>query len=167
MRKELTIPTQMAHIKIDTRGYPIPFFVPTINGVPNFKLASQQKQEIAINQHLCHICGKKLNKAVHYFISGPMGLQNQVCSDAAMHKECAEFSLMACPHMFFERAERKIEEDLSKPSPHIYQKPTELYLIKSNKYEAKFYKEFGYKLIHFRAIGYEKYIYIDNKLQKA
>lgn len=168
MRKDLIIPKQMSHLKIDPRGYPIPFFVPIVNGEPNFKYADHRKQELAIEKKLCHICGLKLIPKSYYFITGPMGLKNRVVTDAAMHRECAEFSLQACPHMFFQKAERKADEDMAPMAGAlIMAKPSELYLIKSDKFEARFNHQYGYKLIHFRVTGTDKFIYVDNKLQKA
>lgn len=158
------IPKQLQHLKVDERGYPIPFFVPIVKGKPEFRYMDAKKVDMAIDQHLCHICGKKLHPDYFYFISGPIGLMNGVSSDAAMHRECAEFALEVCPHMLYQKAERKVEE--SGPTPHIKKKPDCLFLIKTSKYKAKFYPEFGYRLIHYKPVGAEKYIYINNKLQK-
>jgi hypothetical protein len=166
MDKSIKIPESLSHLKVDHRGYPIPFFVPIVNGEPNFKFADQKKQILCIDKGLCHICGIKLIKGVYYFISGPLGLKNKVVTDPAMHKHCAEFALAVCPHMFFEKAERKAEVPEG-PSVHAPGKPSELYLIKSDKYEGKFHKEIGYRLVHFRVTGSDKYIYVNNKLQKA
>lgn len=165
METRFQIPANLSHLKIDARGYPIPFFVPIIEGVPNFKYADHKKQELCIAKGICHICGLKLITGNYFFITGPLGLENKVVTDPAMHKSCAEFALAACPHMFFEKAERKALPEEG-PSPHVQAKPTELYLIKSDKYNAKFYPELKYKLIHFRVISSDKYVYVDNKLSK-
>lgn len=165
MDKSIKIPATLSHLKVDHRGYPIPFFVPIVNGEPNFKYADEKKQILCIDKGLCHICGNKLIKGVYYFITSPIGLKNKVVTDPAMHKTCAEFSLAVCPHMFFEKTERKA--DVEPDGPHSPGKPSELYLIKSDKYDAKFYKEFGYRLVHFRVTVSEKYIYVNNKLQKS
>lgn len=166
-RKE--IPKCLSHLKVDERGYPIPFFVPMVEGKPQFLYMDKQKLDKAIDENLCHICGKKLHKDYHYFVSGPMGLQNKVSSDAAMHRDCAEFALAVCPHMLYKKSERKaVNPNYSfNETPIMNEKPDFLYLIKSSKYKAKFYPEFGYRLIHYNSVSAEKYIYVNNKLQKA
>lgn len=161
----IQIPANLSHLKVDKRGYPVPFFVPIVDGVPNFKYADKKKQELCINKGLCHICGLKLIAGNYFFITGPLGLQNKVVTDPAMHKSCAEFALAICPHMFYEKSERKAEPNEG-PGPHSTGKPTELYLIKADKYESKFYPQFGYKLIHFRPTNADKYVYINNQLVK-
>lgn len=162
----IEIPKSLSHLKVDPRGYVIHFFVPFVNGKPEFKLQDGKKFKLSTENSLCHICGKKLHKDFHYFVSGPMGLQNQVSSDAAMHRECAEYSLKVCPHLFYKKAERKIIESDLTPSAHILEKPEFLFLIKSSKYKVKLHPEVGYPLIHYKAVSSEKYIYVDNKLQK-
>ena len=164
----IEIPAFLNHLKVDNRGYPIPYFVPIVEGIPNFMYMDHKKLELAIDGHLCHVCGKKLHKDYHYFISGIKGMTNQVSSDAAMHRECAEFALKVCPHMFYKKAERKAEEpSIGFASPHVKEKPEELFLIKSGKYKAKFYPEFGYRLIHYKRVSSEKYIYNQNKLERT
>lgn len=64
------IPNCLSHLKTDKRGYPIPFFVPIIDGIPNFKMADAKKWHYATEQNLCWICGKKLPKAHFFFIGG-------------------------------------------------------------------------------------------------
>lgn len=164
----IEIPKYLAHLKVDERGYPIPFFVPVVNSVPNFRYMDGKKVDLCIDQKLCHICGKKLHKDFHYFISGPLGLKNRTSSDAAMHRECAEYSLAVCPHMLLQKAKRmaKAPEGSLADDPYMKEKPDEVYLIKSEKYTAKFYPEFGQRLIHYRMVSAEKYIYINNKLTK-
>jgi hypothetical protein len=166
MDKSIKIPDNLSHLKVEDRGYPVPFFVPIVEGKPNFKYASQKKQEICIAQSLCHICGNKLIKGSYFFITGPMGLENRTVTDPAMHKSCAEFALAVCPHMLYKKAERKVinEEHFDL---HAKNKPDELFLIKADKYESKYYPEYKHRLVHFRVVSTEKYIYINNKLQKA
>jgi hypothetical protein len=157
------VPHFLDHLKIDERGYPIPFFVPIVDGKPNFKFADLNKFNLCVEKHLCWICGKKLPKDYFYFIAGPVGLQNKVHSDPAMHKECAQFTLIACPHLFYQKAERKENEQ---QTPYqILQKPNCLFLVKSSKY-----KVIGDKLhpnlVKYNVVSTEKYIYENNKLIK-
>jgi len=163
---KIEIPNFLKHLKVDKRGYPIPFFVPWKNGQPDFMYQDAEKQKLTTEKHLCHICGKKLHKDYHYFISGIHGLTNQVASDAAMHRECAEYSLQVCPHMLYQKAERQTSGDVLIPDIHAKEKPEKLYLIKSSKYRTKFYPEYGQIIIHYNMVSYETYVYENNKLKK-
>src|SRR5438477_8655117 len=107
MKLPVPIPAEMSHLKLDDRGYPIPFFAPIIDDKPNFKYQDERKRDLCIDKRLCHVCGKKLAKDHCYFISGPLGYKNKVSTDAGMHLACAEFTLKVCPHLLYQEAERK------------------------------------------------------------
>lgn len=152
----------MAHLKLDDRGYPIPFFAGYIDGKPNFRFQDVNKRAICIKEHKCPICGKKLPKDYSYVLTGPLGLKNRIVSDAPMHRVCAEFSLNVCPHIHFEKAQR-IEE--GPPERHILMdKPASLYLIKIDKYKIK--RDPGNVYFNFRVVSYEEYVYVDGILEK-
>lgn len=170
MAFNLEIPKELSHLKIDKRGYPIPYFVSWINGEPEFRYMDAARVKRIIENKLCHICGIKLPKDYFYFISGPVGLQNKVSSDAAMHRVCAEFSLRACPHLFLQKAERRENDELGKllnaqPSPLIREKPSELYLVKASKFKIVYQDNHQY--IRYTPVSSEKYIYENNKLIKS
>jgi hypothetical protein len=169
MAFHLEIPKELAHLKLDTRGYPIPYFVSWINGQPEFRFLDPARLEMIIERKVCHICGKKLPTDFFYFITGPVGLQNRVITDAPMHRLCAEFSLKACPHIYYQKAERRDNDPLAKSlSDHTKYdpgKPSELYLIKSDK--AKPFIAEGRRLLRFRPVTTERYYYEAGKLIKA
>src|SRR5262249_4054812 len=104
-----------------------------------------------------------------YFLSGPQGLQNQISSDAPMHRICAEFSLQACPHLYLQKSERRDNDALAKTmlEQRRYDpgKPTEIFLIKADK--IKLLLDGSRRLIHFRPISFERYHYQEGKLCKA
>lgn len=157
MKLAVEIPRRMAHLKVDGRGYPIPYFVPYVNGVPDFRYQDQKKQQACAKHNLCSICGKPLVKKVFWFISGPMGLANAVHSDAPMHEECARFSIAACPHLAFFKAERRTNES---PDPNqIGTKPSTLFLVKANRCEFIMGRYFK-----FRPVRAEEFKYENNKL---
>jgi hypothetical protein len=172
MRDRFDIPKELAHLKLDERGYPIPFFAVMTAGKPNFRLQDDRKRDICIDEKRCPICGKKLAKGYCYIVTGPVGLKNRLSSDAMMHRGCAEFSLRACPHLHFESAERK--ED---PGPVVSSnKPKEMYLVKVSSFEAVHLlttttcqftgrQEFtGVRLIRYTPVSWEQYIYQNNVL---
>jgi hypothetical protein len=161
MKFSVPIPANLQHLKLDSRGYPIPFFVPIIDGAPNFKLLDERKQLECIEKRLCPICGKKLFKDYSYVITGPLGYNNKVVTDPPMHRECAEFSLKACPHMYFEKAERKKmsqEEAIQARKQHLaLEKSTELFLIRT-KHHAKT-RNGAHYAIRFDPVSATKYVY--------
>ena len=61
-----------------------------------------------------------------------MGLLNSVASDEPSHEACARFSLSACPHLVFHKAERRTGNYTSLPSQLTY-KPEKIYLIHADK----------------------------------
>ncbi len=147
------------------RGYPVPYFVPKDeNGVYQLKYASQEKMNNCISYHKCCVCFKSLTKGEYFFISGPMGLKNQMDSHPPMHQCCAEYSLKICPHLFFEKTNRTTDEANAQPF-QITQKPKELFLVK-----AKFFtvlKNPGTFLIKYASHKVlSEYEYINGKLCK-
>jgi hypothetical protein len=167
MRK-IEVPNFLSHLKIDERGYPIPFFVAYVNGKPDFRMLEVTKQKQCVEKKLCSICGKKLFE-YQYFITGPMGLKNGTHSDPPSHRECAEYSMNICPHLYFEKADRNDRGEIYKESAAqnttgIMHKSKELYLIKSDKYKLVRVPE-GH-ILQFRKVSWEKYIYLNGILTK-
>lgn len=163
------IPKELSHLKIDPRGYPIPYFVSWIEGKPEFRFLDHKRQEMIIAKGVCHICGKKLNKDYNYVISGPVGYQNRISSDAAMHRICAEFSLRACPHLYLQKAERRENDELGKmvaaaPSVVIKDKPPVLLLVKVSKWKSVVHE--GSTYLKYTPHSYETYHYVKNRLEK-
>lgn len=150
----------MKNLKLDERGYPIPYFVPIVNGKPDFRYQDKKKRDACLNHKKCSVCGNPLLAASFWFISGPMGLANRTVSDAPMHEECARFSLQACPHLYFEKAERRSEDQGGPQAELIRKKPETVVLMKADKYELM---ADGVH-IRFRLVLFEVYRYEENKL---
>jgi hypothetical protein len=166
----LEIPQQLSHLKIDSRGYPIPFFVTWIDGKPEFRFLDHKRQEMIIEKKLYHICGKKLNDDYNYFISGPIGFHNRISSDAAMHRVCAEFSLRACPHLYLQKADRRENDELAKEiiakadDVLIKEKPQILILARASKFKPV--KHNGNTYIRYTPVSFETFHYVNGKLEK-
>ncbi len=158
MSSHFTIPPELAHLKVDERGYPIPFFVPIQKGKPNFKYQDIDKRKECLNHRKCSICGKQLDLPNAYVITGPVGLKNRVVSDAPMHLLCAEFTLAACPHIHFHKAQRKAEAQEN--SPIMIGKPDTLFLIEIDYW----YGSEG--VIRFHPVNAQEYGYENNVLVK-
>jgi len=92
-------------------------------------------------------------------------MKNRVSTDPAMHRVCAEFALEVCPHIYYEKAERK-ELGGNVPQPHIINdKPSELMLIKCRtKFKWKLRKE---NVFSYQYVSHEVYRYVNGVLEKA
>ena len=127
---KIEVPDFLSHLPT-YRGYPVPYFVPKDeSGVYQLKYASAEKMNECLTQHKCCICFKPLIKNEYWFISGPMGLQNQIDSHPPMHQCCAEYSLRVCPHLFIEKTHRTTDEKNAQAF-QITQKPNKFYLVKA------------------------------------
>lgn len=165
MKLPVPIPQRMQHLPLDERGYPVPYFVPIVDGKPEFRYQDPEGRALCILYKKCSVCGFHLLAKKFWFISGPLGYQNRVSSDYAMHEECARFSLAVCPHLIFHKAERRSDPvgDGIIPNPNLVrQKPDELYLIRADKVWTIL--EQGHTYIKFRPVYAERYHYKDNKL---
>lgn len=162
------IPKELSHLKIDERGYPIPFFVTNRNGKPDFVLLNTERQMQCVEKKLCPICGLKLYKDYSYVITGPLGLKNCMVTDPPMHRVCAEFSLRACPHMYFQKAERKetgVDRDAVQEAIHNLDKPAVLFLVKIDKIKQRPHE--GHVYLNFRPVSAEQYEYRNGLLTKV
>lgn len=172
MSVNIEIPPFLSHLKVDHRGYPVPFFVQWIDGRPDFRLLDVGKWKICMDNRLCSICGLKLPKDFHYFIAGPQGLKNKTSTDTPMHHDCAMFSIEACPHLYYGKADRRSGDanyqkaiDYSGDRHMIFEKPEEIYLVKSDKYKA--INHDGETYIRYRPVSSKKFIYVNNILTPA
>lgn len=163
MKGRFNIPPQLAHLKLDERGYPIPYFVPMISGKPNFRYQDPTKRNYCIYQKLCSICGANLRSDDNWIVTGPGGYKNQVTSDAPMHLVCAKFSMEVCPHIHFEKAERKEEVETYMNQD----KPAFLLLVRIKKIRPEYDPRIKITLLYYKPIEFAKYEYKDNILVQA
>ena len=110
-----SLPTTMRDLPVDSRGYPIPFFVEWIDGRPEFRLASCGKLHRCVLLKLCWVCGKPLGSRMVAFAIGPMCAINRVSAEPPQHPECAEYSVRACPFLINPKMRRR-ENDLPEKS---------------------------------------------------
>lgn len=155
-----SIPKELWHLKVDPRGYPIPYFVPIVDGKPLFNRLDERKQHLCIDEKRCPICGFKLNKDYNYVITGPVGYKNRTVTDPPMHRVCAEYTLATCPHLYFERADRVL--GIANNPLAMQEKPSEIRLIRISKF--KDIKAAGRRYVQFTPVDYQAYRYIDGEL---
>lgn len=105
-------PERIARLPVDSRGYPVPWFVEWIDGKPQFPIISEGKRVRAIQKRLCWICGENLG-AYLSFVIGPMCMLNRTSAEPPSHLECASFAVLACPFLINPKAKR-IENEHTK-----------------------------------------------------
>jgi hypothetical protein len=109
------IPRRIAALPQDQRGYPVPWFVATVDGVPDFRVIDPIKLRRAVTERRCFICGNALGKHVS-FVIGPMCAINRVSSEPPSHHDCAVFAAKTCPFLVNPQAPRRetnVPEDVS------------------------------------------------------
>lgn len=100
------LPRRISKLPVDSRGYPVPWFVQWLDGKPDFRVIGKGKLAEAYHDHLCWICGEPVGKFLAFTI-GPMCAINRISSEPPAHRECAEFSAKACPFLTRPQVERR------------------------------------------------------------
>ena len=76
-------PPQIAALPLDARGYPVPAFVPWIDGKPEFRAVYPEAAGQAHRGGFCWICGRPL-PGLKAFVIGPMCAVNRIVLRAAV-----------------------------------------------------------------------------------
>jgi hypothetical protein len=92
------VPARIRALPVDDRGYPVPWFVAQIDGKYDFRVMDGAKLYEAIAGKICWVCGQKLGVSLAFTI-GPMCALNRTIAEPPSHRECAEFSIKACPFL--------------------------------------------------------------------
>jgi hypothetical protein len=93
-----TPPPRVARLPRDQHGRPVPWFVATIDGVPDFRIVAQGKVAEALRFHRCFICGEDLGRWLTFAV-GPMCTINRTAPEPPAHKDCAVYAVQACPFL--------------------------------------------------------------------
>ena len=109
-------PPAIAALKVDVRGYPIPWFVSYVDGEPEFRAVEAGRPMEAHKRGLCWICGRPLG-GVKVFTVGPMCGVNRISSEPPSHLACARFAVVACPFLSRPMAKRRDVGDLPHARP--------------------------------------------------
>lgn len=91
------VPPRVAKLPVH-RGYPVPWFVAWIDGVPEFRVVGEGRLQDALETRRCWICGGAMGSFVAYVI-GPMCSVNRTSAEPPSHRDCAEFAARACPFL--------------------------------------------------------------------
>ncbi len=122
-----SIPARMKYLPIDpVKGLPVPWFVPFVDGKPEWRAADAGKRELARDQQLCWVCGGLVYER-RTFVLGPMCALNRTTAEPCCHAECALYSAQACPFLSRPRMERRRNDDLAQKTA-----PTAGHMIERN-----------------------------------
>ena len=115
-------------------GLPVPYFVATVAGRPDFRLLDPARQRACFVYGKCGICGQA-TPAPTFLICGPLGLQNRVHTEPPVHEACARYALANCPYLSRENGERRTDYPAGARESHggVAAKPTELLLVELDK----------------------------------
>ena len=95
---KIPMPPRIAKLPISPQGYPVPYFVPWKDNQPMPQAADPVKRMKCIRAGLCWVCGEPLG-TYKAFVLGPMCIVNRVTSEPPCHRECAEYTVKACPFL--------------------------------------------------------------------
>lgn len=132
-------PARMKRLPIDERGYPVPWFVSWIDGKPEFRIADARKLALAVRDKRCWVCGELLGRNFT-FVIGPMCSVNLISSEPPSHRECAEYSVVACPFLVkpqMVRREKGIPEEADCAGTMIEHNPGVSLLWDTRKYKVQ------------------------------
>lgn len=129
LRPELPeLPKHMRSMRIDERGYPVPWFAcwlddegnqtPRGVGKPDFRVIGGDAIIEALRDERCWICGEKVGR-YKAFVIGPMCVINRVNSEPPSHVDCADFAGRACPFLsrpHMHRREQGLPDGLVTPA---------------------------------------------------
>jgi hypothetical protein len=106
------LPDRMKDLPVSAKGYPVPYFVKYIDGVPDFRVMDEEKYARCLKNNVCWCCGKPLGR-YKAFVGGPLVAINKISAEPPLHRDCAEFSVQACPFLLLPKAKRRDTSDVT------------------------------------------------------
>jgi hypothetical protein len=123
--RHLELPDRMTGLPVNDQGYPIPYFVPYIDGGPEFRGFDGEKMLICVRHKRCWLCGGPLGKFM-VFVIGPMCAINRVSAEPPSHRDCAFYAVQACPFLtrpHMRRNEKDMPERREPPGVMLRRNP--------------------------------------------
>lgn len=113
----VVMPPRVAALPRNAVGYPIPWFVTTLDGgVRDFRVADQGRFLQAVRDGLCWVCGGP-GGAFKAFTIGPMCAVNRISAEPPAHRDCAVYSARVCPFLANPSMRRRpVEDGFIKPA---------------------------------------------------
>src|ERR1700734_4533418 len=94
------IPAQIDRLPRNKARYPVPWFVATIDGQPDFRVIRPGGIREALAREICWTCGIAVRrKEDRAFVIGPMCAVNRVSSEPPSHETCANWAAVHCPFL--------------------------------------------------------------------
>lgn len=100
------MPARIKRLRVDHRGYPVPYFVAWINGRPDHRVVDGSKLWPAMNDRRCWICGQRLGANLAFAL-GPMCVITRATGEPPSHRDCAEFAVKTCPFLTIPAKDRR------------------------------------------------------------
>jgi hypothetical protein len=129
--RELALPERIQALPVSDTGFPIPWFVADLpDGTRDFRVTDPNKITRAVRMRLCWVCGQPLGKH-QAFVIGPMCAVNRVSSEPPSHRDCAEYSVRACPFLMQPRMRRNSKDlpEHQKPAGEMIERNPGVILI--------------------------------------
>jgi hypothetical protein len=101
----IPIPDRLRGFPISDEGYPIPWFVPFVDGQPEFRAMDPEKFTSAVRHKKCWMCGAPLGKWLTFPI-GPMCCVTRTTAEPPSHLACAQYAAEVCPFLTQPRMRR-------------------------------------------------------------
>ncbi|WP_249733956.1 hypothetical protein [Bradyrhizobium sp. sGM-13] len=108
--RHLEMPKRLSHLPISSEGFPVPYFVPWVDGKPEFRGFDGEKLGICVRHKRCWLCGETLGKWLAFTV-GPMCGVNRTSAEPPSHYDCSRYAVSACPFLTQPRMRRN-EADL-------------------------------------------------------
>lgn len=103
----IPMPPRIARLDVDGRGYPVPWFVATVDGRPDFRVVKPGAVMEAVRAPRCWICGQLLLDTRVAYVIGPMCAVNRTSAEPPSHRDCARYAARACPFLARPHARRR------------------------------------------------------------
>lgn len=104
--RAIGMPDRIKRLPVSPKGFPVPWFVAWIDGVPDFRVIERDRISDAVKYKRCWVCGDPLGRTFAMTL-GPMCAINRTISEPPSHRECAIYSAVACPFLANPRTRRR------------------------------------------------------------
>lgn len=92
------MPSRIRALPRDRHGRPVPWFVATIDGLPDHRVAREEALVQAVRDRKCWTCGQRMAATVT-FVVGPICVVNRITAEPPSHRDCAGYAVVACPFL--------------------------------------------------------------------
>jgi hypothetical protein len=104
--RHIETPDRIKRLAVSPKGFPVPWFVAWIDGVPDFRVIERGRIADAVKRKRCWVCGEPLGRTFAMTL-GPMCAINRTISEPPSHRDCAVYSAIACPFLSNPRMRRR------------------------------------------------------------